>query len=162
MPPIAERPGIHQSYGIGADGSDPGQKLRWETVEGWLRDSRNYWLCTTRADGRPHAKPVWGVWIGGAAIFSTSARSISARNIVRDPEAVVHLDSGDDVAILEGRIERPQNQESLESFAEAYERKYDLRPDTDDPGAPVLALRPRVVLSWTEADFPNTATRWRF
>ena len=162
MSPAPERPGIPQSYGIGADGSEPGERLGWETVEAWLRDSRNYWICTTRADNRPHTKPVWGVWLEGAAIFATSSRSLSARNIARDPEAVVHLDSGDEVAILEGRVEQPSDPDLLERFAGAYERKYDLRPDTADPGAPVLALRPRVVLSWTEADFPGTATRWRF
>ncbi|MGZ8666115.1 MAG: pyridoxamine 5'-phosphate oxidase family protein, partial [Solirubrobacterales bacterium] len=121
MPPTAERPAIPEGYGIGADGSDPGERLGWETVEEWLRDSRNYWLCTTRADRRPHAKPVWGVWLEGAAIFSTGARSLSARNIARYPEAVVHLDSGDRVAILEGRIERPSDTRLLERFADAYE-----------------------------------------
>jgi len=161
MPPDAERPAIPDSYGIGADGSDPGERLGWETVEEWLRISRNYWICTTRADGRPHAKPVWGVWLDGAAIFSTGAGSLSARNIARDPEAVVHLDSGDRVAILEGRIERPDEGPLLERFAAAYERKYELRPATDDPAAPVFALRPRLVLSWTEEDYPGTATRWR-
>ncbi len=143
------------------DGSQPGEKLGWGTVEAWLRDSRNYWICTTRADGRPHAKPVWGIWMDGAAIFSTSARSLSARNITRDAEAVIHLESGDRVAILEGRVERPSDPGLLSRFAEAYEEKYELRPDVDDPGAPVLAMRPQVVLSWIEADYPGTATRWR-
>ena len=71
-------------------------------------------LGTTRADGRPHAKPVWGIWMDGAAIFSTSARSLSARNIARDAEAVIHLESGDRVAILEGRVERPSDPGLLE------------------------------------------------
>lgn len=161
MPPAAERPAIPDSYGIGADGSAPGEKLGWETVEEWLRDARNYWLCTTRANRRPHAKPVWGVWLEGAAIFSTGARSLGARNLAREPEAVVHLESGDRVAILEGRIERPSDARLLERFADAYERKYDLRPATEDPASPVFALRPSVVLSWTEEDYPGTATRWR-
>ncbi len=26
----------------------------------------NYWVCTIRSDGRPHAKPVWGFWLEGA------------------------------------------------------------------------------------------------
>jgi hypothetical protein len=26
----------------------------------------------------------------------------------------------------------------------------------------VYFVRPRVVLAWTEKDFPNNATRWRF
>jgi hypothetical protein len=30
------------------------------------------------------------------------------------------------------------------------------------PESVVYSVRPRVVLSWTESDFPNSATRWQF
>jgi hypothetical protein len=30
------------------------------------------------------------------------------------------------------------------------------------PEAVFYRVRPRVVLSWTESDFPNNATRWQF
>jgi hypothetical protein len=36
-------------------------------------------------------------------------------------------------------------------------------PLTTIPGETVLyCVRPRVVLAWTEKDFPNNATRWAF
>jgi hypothetical protein len=30
-----------------------------------LTVARTYWISTTRPDGRPHAIPVWGVWVDG-------------------------------------------------------------------------------------------------
>jgi len=30
------------------------------------------------------------------------------------------------------------------------------------PESVVYSVRPRVVLAWTEKDFPNNATRWTF
>lgn len=34
--------------------------LDWSWVSEQLTQSQNYWIATTRPDGRPHAAPVWG------------------------------------------------------------------------------------------------------
>jgi hypothetical protein len=86
-------------YGITAV---PGEKLPWETVERWLVRSRNYWICTTRPDGRPHAKPVWGVWLDGAVLWSTDDNSVTGRNLAANTAVSIHLESGDEAAILDG------------------------------------------------------------
>jgi hypothetical protein len=147
------------AYGIGGDGSAAGELLPWSTVEGWLLAARNYWVCTTRKDGRPHAKPVWGIWIEDMVVFSTAPASVTGRNLRRDPRVVIHLESGDEVAILEGRVGRLEDG-LFERYADAYDAKYDYRPPPT--GEPPWALRPDKVLSWTEAEFPSTATRWSF
>jgi Pyridoxamine 5'-phosphate oxidase len=147
------------AYGIGGDGSAPGELLPWSVVDEWLRASHNYWVCTTRPDGRPHAKPVWGIWMEGMLAFSTAPASVTGRNLRRDPRIAIHLESGDETAILEGRVGRLDDGLS-ESYAFAYEAKYDYRPPAT--GEPPWALRPDKVLSWTEADFPRNATRWSF
>jgi hypothetical protein len=72
----------------------------------------------------------------------------------------VHLESGDDVVILEGRAEEITDPVLLTRFADAYEAKYQLRPGTDG-GAPIYGLQPRVVHAWRERDFPQSATSWR-
>lgn len=146
-------------YGIGRDGRAPGELLPWSRVEEWLANSRNYWICTTRSDGRPHAKPVWGVWMEEMVVFSTAPASVTGRNLSRDPRLVVHLESGDEVAILEGEA-RPLDQGLFEAFADAYDAKYDYRPQSSGPLP--WALAPAKAMSWTEADFPSTATRWSF
>ena len=37
--------------------------LPWSWALDRLSQARNYWIATTRADGRPHSRPVWGVLV---------------------------------------------------------------------------------------------------
>jgi general stress protein 26 len=130
-------------------------------VEEWLTGARSYWICTTRPDGRPHAKPVWAVWLDGALLFSTSPASVTWRNVEAGSPVAVHLDSGDQVAIFEGSPEPLSDQALLERFVDAYEQKYQWRMNVDDPDTPVFLLRPQSVLAWDARDsFVETATRW--
>jgi hypothetical protein len=146
---------INESYGIKAV---PGEKLPWERVQEWLVASRNYWICTTRLDGRPHAKPVWGVWLEDRVLWGTSPQSVTGRNLAANPEVVVHVESGDETAILEGTFAFEHDPDVIARFIAAYDAKYDHKLDLDS----AYGLRPRSCLSWTEADYPNTATRWVF
>jgi PPOX class probable F420-dependent enzyme len=116
---------------------------------------------TTRADGRPHAAPVWGLWLDDAVWFSTGRDSLKARNIARDPRILVHLESGDETVIVEGVAEEVTDRAERVRFADAYEPKYQYRPDPDD-ASPVYRVRPHVAQTWREADYPKTATRWVF
>jgi hypothetical protein len=77
--------------------------LPWRHAEERLVNSRSYWICTTPPDGRPHSIPVWGMWIEGALYFGTARQARKARNIAHNPAVSVHLESGDDVVILEGK-----------------------------------------------------------
>src|SRR5215207_1942750 len=131
--------------------------LEWTWVDGQMAKSRSYWICSTRPDGRPHAAPVWGVWVDGTLHFSSDPDSQKARNLRANPEVVVHLESGDDSVIVEGVVElgTPGKQVS-----EAYGTKYG--PGMVDTNTKFYTLKPRKVLAWTEHDFPNSATRWEF
>src|SRR5579859_2270073 len=40
--------------------------LPWARTLARLETARYYWLTTTRPDGRPHATPLWGVWVTNA------------------------------------------------------------------------------------------------
>jgi PPOX class probable F420-dependent enzyme len=142
-------------YGTPRDGSGAAL-LPWSRAVEQLEGARNYWICTTRADGRPHTAPVWGLWLDGAVRFSTGGDTAKARNIARDPRIVVHLESGDETVILEGTVETTR---ADERFLDAYEAKYDLRPEADTT---VYVLRPRVAQTWTEKGFTRDATRWEF
>jgi general stress protein 26 len=148
--------------GYGSPSSPPGERLPWPDVEEWLAGARSYWLCTTRPDGRPHAKPVWGVWLDEMLVFSTSPDSVTARNVAAGSALLVHLESGDQVAMFEGSPEPVRDSALLERFTEAYEKKYNWRMDVSDPDTPILALRPESVLAWdAKQSFIETATRWR-
>jgi hypothetical protein len=50
--------------------------------------------------------PVWALWLDGRIHFATDAASLKARNLSRDPSCSVHLESGDDVVIADGSVER--------------------------------------------------------
>ena len=80
----------------------PHKFLPYSNVETRLAKSRNYWICTARPDGRPHSIPVWGFFLDGALYFGTSRLTRKARNLAHNPALSVHLESGDDVVILEG------------------------------------------------------------
>jgi nitroimidazol reductase NimA-like FMN-containing flavoprotein (pyridoxamine 5'-phosphate oxidase superfamily) len=159
--PRAERPGIVEGYGVssGEEGL-----LAWDHVRERMASSRNYWIGTTRPDGRPHAAPVWGVWFDDALFFGTDPNSRKARNLRANPEIVVHLESGDDSVILEGVVEGESDPELRRRAGEAYAAKYgfDALGGADEDGPPVYVLRPRVAFAWLESSFPETATRWRF
>jgi len=136
--------------------------ISWSDVAVKIEASRNYWINTTRADGRPHAMPVWGVWVDGSLYFGTSSTSVKGRNLARSPRVVAHLESGDDVVILEGTVTRVTDSAELSRYADAYERKYALRPDIDDPNGPAYRVDARIAHTWQERDYPNSAMRWEF
>lgn len=163
----ATRPDFAPGYGfVGA--SDEGL-LDWSWAEERLRDARNYWIVTTRPDGRPHAAPVWGVYVGGAVVFGTDPGSVKARNLAHQPYVVVHLESGDELVTLEGTIAQGLPDDlDFTTVDDEYARKYE-DPDSGEAFhlSPEMAsglwvLRPAVAFGWYEHDFLRSATRWHF
>jgi PPOX class probable F420-dependent enzyme len=51
-------------------------------------------VSTVRADGRPHAAPVWFVLDGDAVVFMTGADTVKGRNLLRTGQAVITVDDG--------------------------------------------------------------------
>jgi Pyridoxamine 5'-phosphate oxidase len=151
--PTASRPKFPSTYGISDDAEG---QLDWSWAVERLATARNYWIVTTGAGGRPHAAPVWGLWLDDALVFGTSPKSRKGKNLDRDPRVVVHLESGDEVVILEGNIERGPIDDGV---ADIYKDKYDFRPE---PGEGWFWLRPVSALAWVERDYPKTATRFTF
>ncbi len=154
--PRASRPRM-EGYGVpqSAEGMLP-----WRFAQERLERARNYWVCTVRPDGRPHAAPVWGVWVANALYFGTSPASLKARNLATNPAVVVHLESGDEVVIVEGRAEQAGSlpAELFRQIGDAYAAKYGgYRPES---AASQYVVWPRTVYGWR--DFPTDVTRWRF
>jgi hypothetical protein len=152
-------PHIPADYGLKARK----QYLPFSHAEQRLTKSRNYWICTARPDGRPHSIPVWGFWIDGALYFGTGRSSRKARNLAHNAAVSIHLDSGDDVVILEGTVVEIDlsDKSQLKKLDAASRAKYKM-PMVVGPENVLYSVRPRVVLAWTEKDFPNNATRWQF
>lgn len=158
--PTSDRPSFQASYGVDRDACD--DMVSWDEARERLVASRNYWVCTTRPDGRPHVAPVWGLWMDEAFYFSTDSASVKGRNLAARPDVVIHLESGDDVVMVEGRAERIADLPTLERMVDTYEQKYAIRFDPADPNFAVYVVRPSTAYAWFEKSFPTTATRWRF
>ncbi|MGH2351984.1 MAG: pyridoxamine 5'-phosphate oxidase family protein [Chloroflexota bacterium] len=159
--PKASRPVMPNGYGLPE--TDEGL-LPWSWAVEQLEQARNYWFCTTRPDGRPHAVPAWAAWLDGALYFDGSPETRRARNLAANPAITVHLESGDEVVILDGEAHEAGKPERAfaERLAAAFAAKYgDYRPSPDqwDEGG-LWLMRPHVALGWSE--FPKNATRWRF
>jgi nitroimidazol reductase NimA-like FMN-containing flavoprotein (pyridoxamine 5'-phosphate oxidase superfamily) len=153
-------PHVPTTYGLKAREN----YLPFSHAETRLAKSRSYWICTARPDGRPHSIPVWGFWMDGALYFGTARDSRKARNLSHSPAVSIHLESGDDVVILEGtaaEVDR-NDKPTFKKLDAASRAKYNM-PMAAPPGGEsvVYRVRPRVVLAWTEKDFPNNATRWQ-
>jgi len=134
--------------------------FEWEFVEERMLAARNYWLASVRPDGRAHVTPLWGLWQFGSFFFGTDKRSQKAQNLAVNPSAVVHLESGDEVVILEGQVQIENNKKLLKNLASKYQQKYEV--DALRPPAAIYRLRLQRAFAWLESDFPSTATRWTF
>jgi hypothetical protein len=141
--------------------------LPWRWARQRLIDARNYWIVSVLPDGRPHSRPVWGVWLDEHLYFDTGSRIGS--NLMANPEVTVHLESGDEVVILEGTAERITDAEEGRQFAAAYNPKYHGEL-TGPPGA-LFVVKPRLAFGWISdptgldgpgAIFGSTGTRWEF
>ena len=103
----------------------------WDDIERLLTDAQLYWIITVRADGRPHAVPLVGVWQDGAFAFCTGAEEQKQRNLDADPQVAVTTgstgangwDSGKDV-VVEGTAVRVTDAETLQALADAWFAKY--------------------------------------
>jgi nitroimidazol reductase NimA-like FMN-containing flavoprotein (pyridoxamine 5'-phosphate oxidase superfamily) len=118
---------IDPRYG-NASATAPG----WDDVERRLADAQLYWMVTVRADGRPHAVPLCGVWHDGAFAFVTGEREQKMRNLEANQHVAVTAGplgatgwaSGKDV-VVEGVATRITDPATLQVLAEEWERKYD-------------------------------------
>jgi general stress protein 26 len=104
----------------------------WDDIDRRLAEARLYWIVTVRADGRPHAVPLCGVWRDGAFFFCTGEAEQKMRNLDHDPHVVVTAGplgadgwaSGKDIAV-EGVAEPVTDDALLGELAEEWRTKYD-------------------------------------
>jgi len=103
----------------------------WADIEHLLTRAQLYWIITVRADGRPHAVPLVGVWQDGAFAFCTGAEEQKQRNLDANPHVAVTTGStgangwgsGEDV-VVEGEAVRVTNADALRGLAAAWFAKY--------------------------------------
>jgi hypothetical protein len=140
--------------------------LGWGHVRDRLERSLNYWLATSGPSGRPHAVPVWGVWLDDRLYFDGGPDTRHMRNVAANPGIVVHLEDGNDVVIVEGTAvaadvpDLPLTTRVAEVYRAKYaDSGYAPKPDAWDGGG-LWVVRPTRAFAWTS--FPKDVTRFRF
>lgn len=139
--------------------------LAWDAVAERIAASPNYWLATTTDDGRPHLRPVDGVFVDMTLAFGGSPETRWVRHLENRPAVSVSLPDDNHAVILEGDVELVTEPDSAISAAVAAAQvaKY---PQYHDDGteefSPFWTLRPRRVYAWTLSSFPAGATRFDF
>jgi hypothetical protein len=140
--------------------------LPWDAATTRLAAARNYWLATTSRAGLPHAMPVWGVWLRDRFLFSTGPHTRKGRNLTENPFAVVHLESGSELVVVEGAVRQVSEQDVVDEFLAAYNPKYGWSFTPDDFGSGGLyEIRPSKAFVWSGDEgeaFSGTATRFVF
>ncbi|HZB42175.1 MAG TPA: hypothetical protein VE487_14480 [Ilumatobacter sp.] len=121
-------------------------QLAWSWVEQQLSEAETYWVDVVGAGPRPHARPVWGVWLDDQLHLSIGTPAIR-RAATPGTGAAVHLPDGLDVVIVEGEIAGPTRRAEVVG---AYDEKYDWTYDLEQYG-PFTTIAPGNVLAWRAA-----------
>lgn len=155
-----------EGYGVPATADGV---LAWGPVEERLVAATQYWMATTRPDGRPHVVPRWGAWLDGRLWYDGSPDTIHVHNLRANPACVLHLEDGWQAVMVEGAA-GPASPPGLDlgaRIAAAFGAKYGAKgyapePDAwESPGAGgLLCFTPVKALAWF--DFPRDVTRFRF
>jgi nitroimidazol reductase NimA-like FMN-containing flavoprotein (pyridoxamine 5'-phosphate oxidase superfamily) len=177
--PAAEQPLL-------ADGKATPWSQARERLEAPERE-RTYWLATVAPDGRPHVRPLLGLWLDGAFYFVTAESSRKGRNLAADPRCVVAASSKTLPAldvVIEGDAVKVTDQAKLRRVTEAYGSTMQWPLEVDGggvvgPNAPTAGPPPYAVFELTPTTvvgLPGIAgteegvgsagsfnpTRWRF
>src|SRR5271170_6780098 len=96
----------------------------WSWALERLEKSHNYWIATTRPDGRPHLMVVWGIWWEEALWFSTGPNTRKAKNIAAHTHCSIGTERADEAVILEGVPEEIKDRAVWKRFAGIYNKKY--------------------------------------
>jgi nitroimidazol reductase NimA-like FMN-containing flavoprotein (pyridoxamine 5'-phosphate oxidase superfamily) len=139
--------------------------LSWEWALERLVASHDFWLATTRPDGRPHLMPVWGVWDGAALWFSSANASRKATNLRSAPRCSIATDNAYEPVLLEGDAFAVADRNELERALDLVNRKYDTSYGAemiDTAHNAWFELRPMWAFALDEHDFTGSPTRWSF
>ena len=132
----------------------PASFLTWDWVVERLTESKHYWLCSVRPNGRPHTIPRWGVFLDNKFYYDGSPETRHARNLEKNPHVTLNLEDGWQAIFLEG-ISEPAGKPSAElgkRLSEAYKKYkeygYAPEPNSWDEGG-LYVFTPRQCIAWS-------------
>jgi len=148
----------------------------WDETRRILEDAELFWITTVRADGRPHATPLVGVWLDDAIHFATGFDEQKAVNLRTNQNVILmtgcnEWERGVDV-VIEGEAVQVIDENVLRRLAEAWETKWDGRWHYEvheggfrheASGAPILvfSVKPTKVFAFAKGTFGQTRHRFK-
>ncbi len=164
--PIAER--------LSSPGGAPLTALSWADVRMRLRESEDYLLATSGADGRVHMVPLLGVWLEGAVCFATRRPTRKVRNLLENDNCAITVPGHGVDLVVEGTAHLVRDSARLQLVADLFPTKYPWwhpfvrEGEFHDPAdislsdpQHVFAVAPAVVFAFGQEE-GFSATRWRF
>jgi PPOX class probable F420-dependent enzyme len=122
-----------------------------------LDGTRTGILATVRADGRPHAAPIWFTLDGDDAVFTTNAQTVKGRNLRRTGRAMLVVDESMppfDFVTLEGPVEISEDAADLLHWATVLGGRYMGAEQAEQfgkrnavPGELLVRLRPDKIVA---------------
>lgn len=157
---------------IDARYSNPGAvATEWDETRQVLETAELFWICTVRADGRPHLTPLVAVWLDDALYFSTGPAEQKYVNMVANQNVLLvtgrnDWDRGLDVSV-EGKAVRVTDENLLRRLAQKWGAKWDGRwqwgvgdgafqDGGGDGQALVFGVEPMKILAFAKGDFSAT------
>jgi Pyridoxamine 5'-phosphate oxidase len=164
LQPKVSRP--HWPDAVQSPQTDLNSLKPWAWALEGLEKSHNYWIATTRPDGRPHLMLVWGIWWQDAFWFTTGRRTRKAKNIAANPHCVIATEKADEAVILEGAGQEITDRAICKQIVEVYNSKYggDVGPLLETSNSCVFRVQPQIAFGQDEhaANFSEAVTRWHF
>ena len=154
MEPRAELLILPKEYGT------PTRVVPWAHVRARLEDALRFWLATSRPDGRPHVVPLDGIWLDDLWYFGGSTETVTHRNLMTNPEAVLHLEEAMQAVIVEGRAERVTPDAATAKRLAARAKRYGYGMGQSAYQVEMWVFRPVRAFAWV--DIPNDFTRFLF
>jgi general stress protein 26 len=156
---------------VDAPYSDPGAVATgWDEAHRVLEAAELFWICTVRADGRPHLTPLVAVWLDGVLYFCTGPSEQKHVNMLANQNVLLATgrndwDSGLDVSV-EGKAVRVTDEGLLRRLAQKWAQKWDGRWQWEigdgafrrrgGGEALVFAVEPVKILAFAKGNFSVT------
>jgi PPOX class probable F420-dependent enzyme len=83
-------------------------------------DRHTSWLATIQPDGRPHVVALGVLWRGDRLYFTANASTRKAKNLARDPRAVITVATQSFDLVVEGEAARVVDDDELAAVAAEY------------------------------------------
>lgn len=146
----------------------------WDVTRRALETAELFWICTIRADGRPHLTPIVAVWLDSSIYFCTGVTEQKSVNLSRNAHVILttgcnQWDRGLDI-VVEGDAVQVTDSDLLKRLSEAWATKWDGRWQFQvcdgafhhkaGGAAVVFSVTPTKILAFAKGKFSQTRHRF--